>query len=437
MALTKLKIIYLKNKLKLQHKYTFRGYCYTEIDIQVTEDMSELCYTACGNFSCSMSLIDRLLLTRLYLKIELQQMNASINVWEIGINYHITSQFIHINIFIKVTDKVDDTVIVHMCKEFHVINDLKVNILIDTDILRTEDINLKFFINEMIFINHKDITASMWVWYKNNILHTPLSIWISQVIRLSSFSTVNVPIKRNSILKGHDFIFTLIYKKSLGTGRGVRVHFLNCNTGFVQVHNILSHIINIGHQLKLSYISEMSEAHFYKVSKKYKYLVNIKPETHVNKHRNWIQQNTVTVTAMLVASMRLQIFSEASDFCFIALTELSALFDDIAVTGSLLTEPDINHIIKINPCFKHRSKLGFTAYEILKIMQQLTDIVKSFSTIWEDHGLLVDLFKQDWMAINLKEDTESQSERMYLVSHQNWKVIDEIFNKMHKQKKMF
>ena len=78
--------------------------------------------------------------------------------------------------FIKATDEANDTVIIHMCKKFHVINDLKVNMLIGTDILRMKNIDLKFFMNEMIFINYKGITALMQVWYENNILHTPLSI---------------------------------------------------------------------------------------------------------------------------------------------------------------------------------------------------------------------------------------------------------------------
>ena len=172
----KLKIIHLKNKLKLQHGYAFRGYCYAKISIQVTEDMNSSYYTVCDDSDCLMFLINRLLLMKLYSKVELQQMNTSISIWGIGMNYHTTSQFVHIDMFIKATDETDDIIIVHMCKEFHVINDLKVNILIGTDILRTEDINLKFSTDEMIFTNHKDVTAPMWVWYKDNILHTPLSI---------------------------------------------------------------------------------------------------------------------------------------------------------------------------------------------------------------------------------------------------------------------
>ena len=161
MAPIKPKVIHSKNKLKLQHGYAFRGYCYAEIGIQITEDMNRSYYTAYDNSSCSMSLIDRLLLTRFYLKIELQQMNTLINVREISMNYHTINQFVHINMFIKVTDETNDTVIVHMCKEFYVINNLKVNILIGTDILKMKDIDLKFSINEIIFINYKDVTASM------------------------------------------------------------------------------------------------------------------------------------------------------------------------------------------------------------------------------------------------------------------------------------
>ena len=181
----------------------------------------------------------------------------------------------------------------------------------------------------------------------------------------------------------------------------------------------------------------MLEVHFYEISKEHKYLANVKLEMHVNKYRNWIQWSTATVTAMLVADMGLQTFSGASDFCSIMLMELPVPPDDTAVTGPLLTEPDTSHITKVDPHFKHRFKLGFTAYEISEIMQQLTDVAELFSTIWKDYGLLVDLPKQDWMVINLKEGAEPQPGRVYLVSHGDWKVIDETFNKMHKQKKMF
>ena len=115
--------------------------------------------------------------------------------------------------------------------------------------------------------------------------------------------------------------------------------------------------------------------------------------------------------------MRLQNFSGASNFCSTAFKKLFASLNDTAVTELLLTELNTNYITKIDPHFKHKSKLGFTAYETSEIAQQLTDIAKSFSTIWKDHGLLIDLPKQDWMAINLKEGAEPQSGRMYPVSH--------------------
>ena len=344
-------------------------------------------------------------------------MNTPISIQGIDTNYHTTSQFIHIDMFIKATDEADDTVIVHICKEFHVVSDLKVNMLINTNILRTEDIDLKFSTDEMVFINHKDVMISMWVQYEDNILHTPFSIWTNQATRLPPFSIIKVSIKKSNISKDCDFVFTPTYKKSLETGREVKAHFFDCDTGFIQVYNALPHTIDIGHQSKLDYISEMPEVHFYKVSKEHKYLVNTKSEIHVNKHRNWIQWSTATVTAMLVAGMGLQIFSGASDFCSITFMELLMPLNDTAITGPLLTEPDISHITKVDPHFKHRFKLGFTAYGTPKIAQQLADVAESFPTIWEDHGLPVDLPKQDWMVINLKEGAEPQSGRVYLVSH--------------------
>ena len=98
---------------------------------------------------------------------------------------------------------------------------------------------------------------------------------------------------------------------------------------------------------------------------------------------------------MLVIDIRLQTFSKANDFCSTALTELLTSPNDTAVTGSLLTESDTSHITKVDPHFKHRIKLRFIAYGTSEITQQLTNVTKSFPTIWKDHGLPVDLSKQD------------------------------------------
>ena len=123
--------------------------------------MNSSYYTVCDDFDCSMLLINRLLLMKLYLKVKLQQINTLINVQGIDMNYYIISQFVHINIFIKTTAENNDTIIIHICKKFYVINDLKANMLINTDILRMKDINLKFSTNEMIFNNYKSVTALM------------------------------------------------------------------------------------------------------------------------------------------------------------------------------------------------------------------------------------------------------------------------------------
>ena len=125
---------------------------------------------------------------------------------------------------------------------------------------------------------------------------------------------------------------------------------------------------------------------------------------------------------MLIINIELQTFSEANDFYFIMLTKLSASLNNTAITRLLLIKSDINHIIKVNSYLKHKSKLRFTAYNISEITQQLINITKSFFTIWKDHNLSVNLFKQNWIMINFKKDAELQSERMYSVLHQKLKV---------------
>ena len=84
---------------------------------------------------------------------------------------------------------------------------------------------------------------------------------------------------------------------------------------------------------------------------------------------------------MFITSIKLQSFSEANDFCSITFKKLFASLNDTAVTESLLTELNINHIIKIDSYFKHKFKLKFTAYKTSEITQQLINIIKLFSII--------------------------------------------------------
>ena len=61
--------------------------------------------------------------------------------------------------------------------------------------------------------------------------------------------------------------------------------------------------------------------------------------------------------------------------------ELLMSFNDTAVTESLLTKLNINHITKIDSHFKYKFKLRFTVYKISEIAQQLINITESFFTI--------------------------------------------------------
>ena len=84
---------------------------------------------------------------------------------------------------------------------------------------------------------------------------------------------------------------------------------------------------------------------------------------------------------MFITDIGLQTFSKANNFCSTVLIKLPALLNDTAVTELLSTEPDINHITKVDSYLKHKFKLEFTAYSILKIVQQLINITELFFTI--------------------------------------------------------
>ena len=70
---------------------------------------------------------------------------------------------------------------------------------------------------------------------------------------------------------------------------------------------------------------------------------------------------------------------------------------------------------------------------------QLEEIVNRYPNVWSDTGQMVDIPKEFWMQIRLKDNWESTraklKHRSYVLPANKRAVVDETLNKMHAQNK--
>ena len=75
-------------------------------------------------------------------------------------------------------------------------------------------------------------------------------------------------------------------------------------------------------------------------------------------------------------------------------------------------------------------------YRDLKQQNQLKKLIAEFALFWKDFRNVIDVLKKQWMFINVLSSLKSSAVKIYLLSSKNKAVINQEFNKLHKQKKL-
>ena len=102
-------------------------------------------YNVCFNIDCIMILIDKQFLKEFRLERLLKKFRIMIFVWKVGTKRYLTNDYLIINLYIK--EKIEKkSVVAHFRWEVHVMNDLKIKLLLDMNVIIFERIiiNLNF-----------------------------------------------------------------------------------------------------------------------------------------------------------------------------------------------------------------------------------------------------------------------------------------------------
>ena len=197
--------IYIKsttmNELNL-NDYRFWDWCYTTAEAQLLTDVSN--QPVYLNISCTMTLIDRQVLRKQVPDMIIHCILLSIPVWELEVTVHQSAQYAKVDMYLLRRN--DYTAVVLW--EIHIVEDLKTKMLININILMSEDIIMNLSRKVITIESCDNIEISLTIITKstNQINHM---ILMKQWIIISLWSNLTVTVLQLSLLCNHNFLFEL------------------------------------------------------------------------------------------------------------------------------------------------------------------------------------------------------------------------------------
>ncbi len=90
---------------------------------------------------------------------------------------------------------------------------------------------------------------------------------------------------------------------------------------------------------------------------------------------------------------------------------------------------------KVDSDLKSTLLNDITIYDIIQMITAIAEIINSYD-IWTDKKDIMNILEENWMWITLTLDAKISLTRVYSLSTKDKKLIDEIFDKLHKQHKL-
>ena len=182
--------------------YEFWEWCYATANAQLSFTAEN--QLICLDTDCIMTLINRQFLMKQTSHTVICCMSSSISVWELSITIHQLSQYIKISIYLL---SKDCTVIIEW--EIHIIEDLKTKMLVNMNILVTEDIIMNLLWKIAVITSCENIKISLKITIKSTN-SVSKAILVKQCTIILSQSNLTVTVIQSKLLDSHNFFLNQI-----------------------------------------------------------------------------------------------------------------------------------------------------------------------------------------------------------------------------------
>ena len=160
------KIIIFFVSINIDFDYEFRKWHYAQIQIIHVVDSAIFIVEKCFDFDCTMSLINRVFFTTISHD-EIRTTTQFIRVRNIDFRQHDNLEYVKLKFYIRDKMIIDKSVTIHFRREVHVVNNLKIKIFIDMNIIESKIIDVLMNSN-ILHVENCDVIAFIIIKFKSN-----------------------------------------------------------------------------------------------------------------------------------------------------------------------------------------------------------------------------------------------------------------------------
>ena len=311
-------------------------------------------------------------------------MTTFITVRDFKVNKHQIDKYAIVLMYFEEKNKIDDTVKTVIIREIHLIKNLKINLLIENDILKFELIDISTSTN-IVYIESCDVTISITINVKFRSQHMSV-----HVLRITSifFRSKRFLKIHNITLSERNYFFELFVSVNFA----IYAHVINSKTKSVFVRNNSENIITVSRNFRLNTLNEINYFNAYAIDTNN---IDLALRSSLTIYK------TVWFNKMLTA--------------YTAATSARSDKSEITLSCDVIVHE-----------FSKKATVTFW------------DLINEYSKLWIDQEF-VELSKDNWMRISLKIDWKKSIKnkvKIYLLRTKNKVVLDEIFDELQNKDKL-
>ena len=258
-----IQIIDSTNKAENYRGFAFRSHRYAIVKDSLVLKSTE--QKLCMNSETFMSLVDRAFLTKQLFHIVRHKTTSSIKIRGIESAIHDNSEYVILDLYMSGKYQ-ENSATAHFKTEFHIVNDVKTNMLIEMNVMKSERINLDFENKIMIISTCRDIQVSINFHRKEISVNRTVRAATQITMSVEKTIAVSMRIKGAQIPKNRDYSFFSKMKRMLESEKEYFAHVTNFNLVAIQVRNTSDRSYTISKNFKIEHLRDFDEKNCFMAS---------------------------------------------------------------------------------------------------------------------------------------------------------------------------
>ena len=237
------KIITFKASIKDQSsELKFRSWNFLQTFIKFISTMKTI--LICLNIECDATLADKTWILSLLSNIRIKKMQTSLRVKDIKSFTHEFVEYVCISVYFSDLTKNDFSALTFIARKIHLINDLKVKMLIENDLLNSKDFIIDIE-KKSTTIESCEINISLKIQSKESYIRKIVHAQNIVVLLSSEKQLISIKIK---IFENRNFFF----ESDANANFTMCSHILNTNTKQILIKNEFVNIVKISRRIRLN-----------------------------------------------------------------------------------------------------------------------------------------------------------------------------------------